>query len=244
MPNRPQRFSPYPAQRVSGQSSLTQSTRPSACKRGYDRVWRKFAKSFLDDNPTCDEPGCHRRATDVDHDPPLTGPDDPGRLDPKRCRALCKSHHSAKTVRQDGGLGRKKLQLVLIISGLASVASASPVLAATNPLQEGHVMASTHPTAPLVKCLAADCERPAEKRGYCGRHYQRLVKHGAVHARSRTAADGFVPRAKDRPEQVRAVDCKCCGVSFRRPIRRGSHRLRRLLGRSGPMPSVAGHMGA
>lgn len=74
--------------------------RPSSAKRGYDYAWRKFRASFLVKNPICCRQGCREPATDVDHEPPLTGKDDPGRLDPARCAPLCHSHHSEKTGKQ------------------------------------------------------------------------------------------------------------------------------------------------
>lgn len=75
-------------------------TRPSSAKRGYGHDWRKFRLEFLAKNPVCCREGCRNPATEVDHEPELTGPDDPGRLDPKRCAPLCKSCHSSKTASQ------------------------------------------------------------------------------------------------------------------------------------------------
>ncbi len=79
---------------------MAKDKRPSAAKRGYDHAWRKFRKDFLIKNPICCRQGCREPATDVDHEPPLTGPDDPGRLDPARCAPLCHAHHSEKTGKQ------------------------------------------------------------------------------------------------------------------------------------------------
>jgi 5-methylcytosine-specific restriction protein A len=104
MPTRPPLHRPFPLARPNPVCN-----RPSAAKRGYDRVWRTFRAAFLHDNPLCID--CERRgivtpATHVDHEPALTGPDDPGRLDSGRCRSMCASCHSRKTCRQDGGRPR------------------------------------------------------------------------------------------------------------------------------------------
>lgn len=75
-------------------------SRPKTHDRGYGWDWQKFRKRYLKANPYCCREGCREPATDVDHEPPITGRDDPGRLDPARCRSLCHSHHSQKTAAQ------------------------------------------------------------------------------------------------------------------------------------------------
>jgi 5-methylcytosine-specific restriction protein A len=105
LPDKPEVFRPFPSaapstQRPGSASAITSSNRPSAAARGYDRVWRKFRAVFIIDNPTCSTPGCFLPTVDVDHEPPLTGPDDPGRLDRRRCRPFCHSCHSRRTAKQ------------------------------------------------------------------------------------------------------------------------------------------------
>lgn len=83
--------------------------RPSAAKRGYDATWRKLSATHLREHPFCVrclEGGVFEQATDVDHIRAHCG-DDSLRLDPGNLQSLCHSHHSQKTVAQDGGFGRK-----------------------------------------------------------------------------------------------------------------------------------------
>lgn len=79
---------------------MAKDKRPSSAQRGYGHDWRKFRAAFLKKNPMCCRQGCRELATDVDHEPPLEGKDDPGRLDEKRCASLCHAHHSEKTGKQ------------------------------------------------------------------------------------------------------------------------------------------------
>ena len=79
--------------------------RPSAWSQGYDREWQEFRAAFLRAYPRCCEPGCNAAATQVDHirsvreHPEL-------RLIASNCRPFCKSHHSARTAREQG-FGRR-----------------------------------------------------------------------------------------------------------------------------------------
>ncbi|GAB5501332.1 MAG: HNH endonuclease signature motif containing protein [Pseudohongiellaceae bacterium] len=76
--------------------------RPSSTARGYDAKWRRIRNRVLAGEPNCRV--CGRVATEVDHITPLTrgGTHALSNLQP-----LCKSCHSKKTVREDGGWGRK-----------------------------------------------------------------------------------------------------------------------------------------
>jgi len=76
--------------------------RGSAAKRGYGSKWRKLRARFLRVHPICMEPGCSEEATEVDHIVPRAhgGADAWDNL-----QALCKSHHSQKTAREDGRWG-------------------------------------------------------------------------------------------------------------------------------------------
>jgi 5-methylcytosine-specific restriction protein A len=76
-------------------------TRPSSKARGYDKDWQQFRIAFLRIRPRCCEPGCPLLATEVDHIRSVRERPDL-RLDPSNCRSLCKSHHSARTAREQG----------------------------------------------------------------------------------------------------------------------------------------------
>jgi len=100
VPHKPKIHDPFPGTRA------RTDVRPTSCRRGYDYKWQRFRAAFLGLNPLCVACLAEQKtvpATDVDHDQPLTGPDDPGRLDPARCRALCHSHHSRKTASEGRG---------------------------------------------------------------------------------------------------------------------------------------------
>ena len=81
--------------------------RESAQSKGYDAQWRKTRLEFLRAYPVCqDEMGCVAKATDVDHIDGL-GPKGPRGHDWTNLRALCHSHHSKRTARdQPGGWNR------------------------------------------------------------------------------------------------------------------------------------------
>src|SRR5690554_5661002 len=82
--------------------------RGSSAERGYGHRWRKYREWFLKQNPLCVE--CRKRgkltpATEVDHIRPHKG-------DPvlfwdaeNNWQGLCKSCHSRKTAKEDGGFG-------------------------------------------------------------------------------------------------------------------------------------------
>jgi 5-methylcytosine-specific restriction protein A len=73
--------------------------RASASARGYDTEWRKTRATFLAKHRICEDPGgCIEPATDVDHIDGL-GPKGPRGHDPSNLRALCHSHHSKRTAR-------------------------------------------------------------------------------------------------------------------------------------------------
>jgi 5-methylcytosine-specific restriction protein A len=85
------------------QQQRQDARRPTAAQRGYDANWRRIRKAFLEQHPLCVD--CDRPATEVDHILPLAagGTNDPGNL-----QARCKSHHSKKTAKEDGGFGNPK----------------------------------------------------------------------------------------------------------------------------------------
>lgn len=82
-------------------------SRGSACARGYDRRWQRSRLIFLAENPLCVEclkAGRVTPATDVDHIEPHKG-DMTKFWKHSNWQALCRRCHSAKTAREDGGLG-------------------------------------------------------------------------------------------------------------------------------------------
>lgn len=81
--------------------------RPSACSLGYDRRWRKARKAYLAEHPLCAE--CARQGRDelasvVDHVQPHRG-DSSLFWDQSNWQPLCRSCHSRKTAKHDGGFG-------------------------------------------------------------------------------------------------------------------------------------------
>lgn len=78
--------------------------RPSTSARGYGADWKALRAKHLRSHPFCVE--CGVVADTVDHIIAHRG-DDRLRLDPSNLRSFCRTHHSRKTVRQDGGFGRQ-----------------------------------------------------------------------------------------------------------------------------------------
>lgn len=72
--------------------------RESAAKRGYDRRWQRLRLAYLRAHPLCVECQAEHRttpATEVDHITPLRWG---GTHDWSNLQALCKPHHSRKTM--------------------------------------------------------------------------------------------------------------------------------------------------
>jgi 5-methylcytosine-specific restriction protein A len=83
--------------------------RGSAHQRGYNRRWQKARVTFLMRSPLCKhcaDAGLVVAATDVDHIIPHKG-DQALFWDSSNWQSLCKSCHSKKTAREDGGFGRQ-----------------------------------------------------------------------------------------------------------------------------------------
>lgn len=87
-------------------------------KQNYGRAWAKFRAYFATVvAPVCGDAlsgralkfSCGKsfpsRQMHLDHDPALTGPEDPGLLDESRVRWRCLWCHSAKTEHERGGIG-------------------------------------------------------------------------------------------------------------------------------------------
>ena len=89
---------------------LREEQRPSAALRGYGWRWQKAADGFLRKHPLCVRCGAKGAITIarcVDHITPITGPDDPLFWKRENWQALCISCHSAKTMSEDRGRGRR-----------------------------------------------------------------------------------------------------------------------------------------
>ena len=74
--------------------------RPSSSARGYRADWKRLRDAHVEAYPFCAdclEQGVETLAREIDHRPPLSGPDDPGRLDPGRLVSRCRKHHALIT---------------------------------------------------------------------------------------------------------------------------------------------------
>jgi 5-methylcytosine-specific restriction protein A len=88
------------------QSNEYNKRRPSWHKL-YDRKWRSYTAVYLANHPYCAEclkRGKHVNATQVDHIKPHKG-DMTLFWDTKNHQGLCKSCHSRKTAKENGGFG-------------------------------------------------------------------------------------------------------------------------------------------
>jgi 5-methylcytosine-specific restriction protein A len=86
--------------------------KPTRQERGYGTVWQRTRRVKLAQSPLCedcDAGGLVMPATEVDHIDGQ-GPNGARGHDLDNLRSLCKSCHSKKTVRLDGGLGHHKRQ--------------------------------------------------------------------------------------------------------------------------------------
>jgi 5-methylcytosine-specific restriction protein A len=84
------------------QCRAARDKRPSAAARGYDAKWRRTRGRYLQLHPTCEEPGCTEPAIDVHHLDGL-GPLGPRGHQHHNLLALCKTHHSQRTAREQPG---------------------------------------------------------------------------------------------------------------------------------------------
>ena len=95
-----------PSARPTHRKQRQREHRPAACARGYNWAWSKpggIRDCHLAGYPLCEDCkaiGRITRAVEVDH---IDG--DSGNNAGDNLRSLCKSHHSRKTVRENGGLG-------------------------------------------------------------------------------------------------------------------------------------------
>lgn len=79
-------------------SSTKSADRPSACKRGYGRAWRKASKAYLAKHPWCS--ACSGLAAVVDHIMPHKG-DQRLFWDSRNWQGLCVVCHNRKTATMD-----------------------------------------------------------------------------------------------------------------------------------------------
>lgn len=69
-------------------------------ERGYGGPWEALSKMKRAENPICEV--CNNEpASAVDHIVPITGPDDPGRLDWRNLQSICNQCHAIKTHRDN-----------------------------------------------------------------------------------------------------------------------------------------------
>lgn len=100
MPTRPPAYRPREATRP------PPPPRPSSARRGYGSHWRRLRALVLAGEPLCRQCGSNgiiTEATEVDHIVAIAKGGSVSDLN--NLMPLCKSCHSAKTVREDGGLG-------------------------------------------------------------------------------------------------------------------------------------------
>src|SRR5262245_21252585 len=92
-----------PARRCASCTRQYERARGSATRRSYDRAWRAESLAVRAGSPLCSWPGCTQPAQAVDHMEALRAG---GKGSRENLAPMCWSHHSQKTVAQDGGFGR------------------------------------------------------------------------------------------------------------------------------------------
>ncbi|TXH16818.1 MAG: HNH endonuclease [Hyphomicrobiaceae bacterium] len=86
--------------------------RANSYRRGYaTKRWRDYRERYIVDHPFCCV--CERKGREVptyavDHIKRVTGPQDPLFWEPTNHQPLCKTCHSRKTAKYDGGFGHKR----------------------------------------------------------------------------------------------------------------------------------------
>ncbi|MDA8212174.1 MAG: HNH endonuclease [Clostridia bacterium] len=100
----------YCEQHAKQEARRYEQERGTAHERGYGSRWRRYREHYLRQHPLCAE--CLKvdkvvPATEVDHKISHKG-DHKLFWDPNNHQSLCKSCHSRKTVREDGGFGVAK----------------------------------------------------------------------------------------------------------------------------------------
>ena len=130
MPGKPGKYCPHCGQSFTSTRcpcrvlvpTSTRDTRPTSTARGYGYKWQQYRSDWFDRHPgvlcTC---GCGSVVTkqwgNLDHEPPLSGPDDPRLFDDASIYPYIHNHHSRKTAMFDhsprvGVGGVKSLEVV------------------------------------------------------------------------------------------------------------------------------------
>jgi 5-methylcytosine-specific restriction protein A len=97
----PRGHPPYTGSRCSLCAKQYDRERGSAVDRGYDAEWRRVRAQHLAENPTCSVANCGKAAIEVDHVIGVRERPDL-RLDRGNLRSMCKSHHSSRTITEQG----------------------------------------------------------------------------------------------------------------------------------------------
>jgi 5-methylcytosine-specific restriction protein A len=168
-------------------------TRPSACKRGYDRRWRDARRLFLANHPTCaycEAEGMGNVAADtIDHNPPHRG-DRAAFWDKARWVPCCRRHNNLFGAIFDGGFGRP-------IKERPPAPSVRPAPVAND---AGHAQDATPHAPPAMPCIGipeptSTSDHPTDaSEAICG---------GSVDASARVDGSGERSRQYDAPSTVR-----------------------------------------
>lgn len=111
MPTKPKRFQPPGKTIKAEQRKRYDQQRGTRQERGYDDEWYKVTRPriLLRDLYQCQQcgrfVGMKKRDAHVDH---IKAKAEGGSDEDSNLQTLCESCHSRKTVRQDGGYGRKR----------------------------------------------------------------------------------------------------------------------------------------
>jgi 5-methylcytosine-specific restriction enzyme A len=103
------------------EKGFAKENRPNAAQRGYGGKWPSYSRGFLKRNRLCKglrveiggavvintHPGRVVPSVATDHIIPVEGQSDPLFWDEDNHQPACKSCHSVKTAKEDGGFGRK-----------------------------------------------------------------------------------------------------------------------------------------
>ncbi|TWE29932.1 5-methylcytosine-specific restriction protein A [Prauserella muralis] len=88
--------------RCAGCETRADRVRGTARQRGYGTRWERKRDDYLARHPFCERAACFRQATDVNHLDGL-GPGGPDGYADHNLEALCHSHHSQHTAREQPG---------------------------------------------------------------------------------------------------------------------------------------------
>ena len=89
---------------TSAQERAYDVARGTAAARDYGPAWSRRRARFLAEHTSCSVVGCNEQPTDVDH---IVSRRKGGSEDDDNLQALCHSHHSQKTAREDGRWRRR-----------------------------------------------------------------------------------------------------------------------------------------